>query len=422
MLEACAGGTLIEAIAGGGGRLPERVVARRVAAPLLRALAHLHGRGVVHRDVKPEHVLLTPDGGLRLADFAVAALLPGAPPPPPSVPEEIRRRSVELRRSIEALHARHHLQQQQQQQQHHHQQQQQQQQREAGKSGAGASGGGSGEQQQPEPQQQPQQQPEPEPPQPDVLNHRVAGAAVEYMAPEVLSKPTAAEVFHLVVAHGLDEAELPAYDEKADVWAAGCLAFEALTGRQPFLADGVAEMAAVVGERLRDVDAATGLPAFIAALPGVSADAKAFLAAALTPRPEARPSAAALLAHPWLAACGPDEADAAADAGAAAAAQQPCRPGSASGGGHGGGGGGGGAPTMTRCMSEALPRGSSMCGAAAAAPPAAAAAAAAAAASLTASGPTIRGAAADGVRRSLSLSTAEADLAVPPPLRAADRG
>jgi serine/threonine protein kinase len=51
VLEACGGGTLIEAIANSGGRLPERVAVRRVVAPLLRALAHLHSRGIVHRCV-----------------------------------------------------------------------------------------------------------------------------------------------------------------------------------------------------------------------------------------------------------------------------------------------------------------------------------------------------------------------------------
>jgi len=59
----------------------------------------------------------------------------------------------------------------------------------------------------------------------DVLNHRTG--SVEYMAPEMLSKPTAAEVFHLVIAHGMDEEELPTYDEKVDVWSVGALVFEA---------------------------------------------------------------------------------------------------------------------------------------------------------------------------------------------------
>ncbi|WP_220040320.1 serine/threonine-protein kinase, partial [Nonomuraea aridisoli] len=39
----------------------------------LLGLAEAHRRGVVHRDFKPENVLVTPDGGSKLVDFGVAA-------------------------------------------------------------------------------------------------------------------------------------------------------------------------------------------------------------------------------------------------------------------------------------------------------------------------------------------------------------
>jgi len=45
-----------------------------VVDQILQALAYAHGRGVVHRDVKPANVLLTPAGAVRLADFGLAAL------------------------------------------------------------------------------------------------------------------------------------------------------------------------------------------------------------------------------------------------------------------------------------------------------------------------------------------------------------
>jgi serine/threonine protein kinase len=44
-----------------------------IGAALARALAHAHRRGVVHRDVKPGNILMTPYGRPMLVDFNVAA-------------------------------------------------------------------------------------------------------------------------------------------------------------------------------------------------------------------------------------------------------------------------------------------------------------------------------------------------------------
>ena len=57
-----------------GQTLPEEVL-RDVAVQILSALSHLHSNRIIHRDIKPQNVLIGADGTLKLCDFGFARAL-----------------------------------------------------------------------------------------------------------------------------------------------------------------------------------------------------------------------------------------------------------------------------------------------------------------------------------------------------------
>jgi serine/threonine-protein kinase len=60
-----------------GGAMDETRVAR-IAMQIARALDHAHEKGLVHRDVKPDNILLTKDGVAKLCDLGLAKDRPEA--------------------------------------------------------------------------------------------------------------------------------------------------------------------------------------------------------------------------------------------------------------------------------------------------------------------------------------------------------
>jgi eukaryotic-like serine/threonine-protein kinase len=78
VMEYVAGETLESVLRAEGSLGEARAV--RIARQIAVALAAAHGRGLLHRDVKPANVLLTPSGVVKVADFGLATAILHADP------------------------------------------------------------------------------------------------------------------------------------------------------------------------------------------------------------------------------------------------------------------------------------------------------------------------------------------------------
>ena len=70
VMEYVAGRTLREILREGRKILPERAL--EIASQVLEALDYSHRAGIIHRDIKPGNVMLTPAGDVKVMDFGIA--------------------------------------------------------------------------------------------------------------------------------------------------------------------------------------------------------------------------------------------------------------------------------------------------------------------------------------------------------------
>ena len=70
VMELLIGRTLEQTMRNGGPMELDRAV--QIAGMICDALDHMHSKGVVHRDLKPQNIMICQDGSLRIMDFGIA--------------------------------------------------------------------------------------------------------------------------------------------------------------------------------------------------------------------------------------------------------------------------------------------------------------------------------------------------------------
>jgi serine/threonine-protein kinase len=111
-MEFVSGKSLAQTISEAGRLAPPRAAA--IARQILRALGAAHGKNVVHRDVKPNNILLGRDGAVKVADFGLAHVIEWTRltvgsgvvgTPSYMAPEQLESRTVDPRTDLYAVAA-----------------------------------------------------------------------------------------------------------------------------------------------------------------------------------------------------------------------------------------------------------------------------------------------------------------------------
>ena len=72
VMEYVEGRTLADYLADGGRIMPDRAI--EISESVCNALSAAHAQGVIHRDIKPGNIMLTPQGQVKVADFGIARM------------------------------------------------------------------------------------------------------------------------------------------------------------------------------------------------------------------------------------------------------------------------------------------------------------------------------------------------------------
>ena len=78
VMELVEGETLRDRLNREGRLQPEEAL--NIAAQICLGLAHAHDNNIIHRDIKPQNILLTEVGHVKVADFGIARALGGCQP------------------------------------------------------------------------------------------------------------------------------------------------------------------------------------------------------------------------------------------------------------------------------------------------------------------------------------------------------